>query len=75
MAAVLKIEKSRYVMMMQNGSAKCFSDPPSWTFKIILIAGAIENPFCKIFAKFRGNRSYRCRENAIFRDCFFYSEM
>jgi len=31
-AAIVKIEKSRYLMMMQNGPVKVIGRPPSWIF-------------------------------------------
>jgi len=33
MATILKIEGLRYVVMMQNGSFKQISHPPSWIFE------------------------------------------
>ena len=33
-AAVLKIGKSRYLMLMQNGSLQRIGRPPSWIFEI-----------------------------------------
>jgi len=33
-AAVLKIEKSRYVLLMQNESLKRIGRPPSWILKV-----------------------------------------
>ena len=42
-AYIWKISKLQYLMMMQNGSLKCISRPPSWIFKIKLsMGGALE---------------------------------
>jgi len=41
-AAILKIDKLQYLMMMQNGSLKRIGCPPSWIFKMkFLMGGAL----------------------------------
>ena len=73
-AATLKIEKSRYLTVMQNGSLKRIGHPPSWIFKInFLTATALEKPILHQYAKISGDRSYRCRDIAIY--CDFLVEM
>ena len=61
MATILKIEKSRHLVVIMNGPLKRTGRPPSWIFKIKNYNGcALERPILHHCAKFRGDRSYRC---------------
>ena len=71
-AGVLKIERSRYVVMMHSWSLKFIALPPSWIFRINFF-----NCVCTwelvlhSCAKFRGDRSYCCRDVTFFVIVFF----
>ena len=72
-SAILKIENSRYFMMMQNGSLKCSGRPPCWIVSIrLLTAGAFEirsASLCRIFWR-SGILLPRCHDFSR-----FFSEM
>ena len=53
--------------MMHNGSLKRVIRPPSWIVKIqFLTGGAHQRHFLHHCAQFLGDRSYCCRDIAIF---------
>ena len=66
-AYIWKINKLQYLMMMQNGSLKCISRPPSWIFKIKLSMGGALETVLHHRARFCGDRSNCCKDIAIFR--------
>jgi len=56
--------------MMQTGSPKRIGRLSSWIFKTnFFTAGVLEKLTLHHYAEFRGDRSCRCRDIAIF-DCF-----
>jgi len=67
-AAIWKIEKLQYFMMMLNRSLKLVGRPPSWIVKIKFLSGdALERHVLHHHAKFYGDRSYCCKDVAFFR--------
>jgi len=74
--AILEIEKSRYSVIMQNGSLQRIDGPSSLIFEIEIFNGrALQRHALQYFANFCGDWSYRCRAIAKFPRNVFSSEM